>query len=168
MKTFITGGIAVVALILASAGYAYLVADITANIARAGEARSDAESLTVRDASARAMEMFLQSTTDERAALAAYVIPASDVAAPIAVIEDAAKRAKVTASISAISIVDLRLGSHEGVEVSVSATAPFASLMRFATYLGSLPVTSRLERASFEATKDGWFGTFRLVFVKEK
>jgi hypothetical protein len=162
----------IVVLLLAAAvagAYAYMIRDINLNVARASEAASGVETLSARDATARSMEFLLEETADESAALLTLVIRDADVAGPIAIIEDAARLAKVKVSISSIAITApdgwVR---HQGIEVSFSATASLAALARFASILESLPVGSRLERSSFEASKDSWFGTFRVLFVKEK
>ncbi len=47
-------------------------------------------------------------------------------------------------------------------------TASFAALTRFTAILEALPVGSELESASFEASKDAWFGTFKVIFIKAK
>lgn len=148
--------------------YVFAFLDIRQNIAIAGEAQSGAETLSIRDASARSMEILLEETALERGELRAFLIEDQDVVSAIAAVENAARAAKVKSSISGIAVVDLSLVSHEGIEVSFSASAPFSSLARFVAVLDAFPLTSRLEVARFEAAKNSWFGTFRVVFVKEK
>jgi hypothetical protein len=161
-----------VALILAAAAigaYTYVIGDISTNIAKADEAESGVATLSARDATARSMEFLLQGTADQSAAIAVFVIPDADVASPIAIVEDAARLAHVKTSISGIAVTSPDgWVHHQGIEVSFSVTGPFASLTRFATILESLPVGAHLEASSYEASKDAWFGTFRVVFIKAK
>jgi hypothetical protein len=168
MKNFFQPILALILAAIAVGAYAYMVKDIGANIASAAESESGVATLSARDATARSMEFLLQQTADQRSAIAAYVIKDADVAGPIAIVEDAARLAKVKTSISGITITSPGWAYHQGIEVTFSASAPLATLTRFATILESLPVGSRLESSSYEAAKDGWFGTFRVLFMKEK
>lgn len=155
--------------IVAVGAYIVMVRDINLDVAKASEARSGVETLSTRDATARSMEFLLKETAAERTTLETLIVKDVDVAGPIGIIEDAARLAKIKVSISGITVTApdgwVR---HQGIEVSFSASASFTALTRFAGILESLPVGSRLERSSFEASKDNWFGTFRVLFIKEK
>lgn len=169
MKSILQPILALALALAAFGAYGYVIRDIGISVAAAGAAESGVESLSERDASARSMEFLLEETAAERATLAAYVIKDDDVAGPIAIVEDAARRAKAKISISGIAVTSPDgWAHHQGIEVSFSATGPLATLTRLAAMLEVLPVGSRLESSSYEASKDGWFGTFKVLFIKEK
>ena len=170
MKQLVAIITALVCAVLLAGGYAFMLIDINDNVARSAAAEGGAESLSIRDAAARSLELFLSRSAAERAALNAFIVPDEDVVAVIELLEDAARRTGVSIAISTIAAAP-RDGwsAHEAVEVSFSATGTFVKLARFSALLEALPLASRLESVSLETSAEGaWFGSFSMFFIKER
>lgn len=150
--------------------FSFVWYDIQKNTAHISEVHSALSAVSERDESARSMEMFLEHVRPLKESLDAHVIGDDDVVAAIELIEQTARRDEVRLSLSAVTIVEEKeWAHHEGIEVTLSAVGPFARVVSFAAALESLPLASRVMRASLEASTGGnWFGSFTVFFVKEK
>lgn len=153
----------------ASAAYAYLMYEITVAVDSIAQAEGSVTSIGERSAASQAAERFIAETADERAELLRYIVNDADVIQAIEVIEGAARREKIDADISSASTQPLPdRAYHESVQVSFSSEGSYASLVRLASALETLPLAARLERVVFESTVNAWFATYSILIVKEK
>jgi hypothetical protein len=154
----------------AALGYGALVYMLDGYVGRIETAVAGAETLNQRDSEARAIGRFLTDTALEREALAATVVTEADVVGVIETVEAVARLARVQLSISSVAVVPIGTWSqHEAVELTFSASGSFVALQDFVASLETLPLISHLDSVSLEASSgSGWFGTFRMIFAKEK
>lgn len=170
MRNIIPSILAIVALVVLVGAYGFMYTNIAAGVERTEQALSRTQSLSERDAVVRSQQVFLEDTAELRAELERFVANDQQVIEIIEIVEDTAAEERVELSISTVNTVaQSDWQSHEGVEVQFSATGSFSRMMRFISALESLPIGSRLEQATLEASVDGdWFGTFSVMFVKIK
>lgn len=160
--------IAALFLLATIAGYGILFSRIHDGIARIEVARERAASLSRRDAIARSQEIFLSGTKAEQEALATLIVGNDNVVSAIELVEDTARREKVSLAISSVETADTGYEFHEVVIVEATAVGSFSALTQFIARLESAPVASRLGRVSFEAAETGWFAAFSVEFVKAR
>lgn len=170
MKNFIPLIFAAFLCLVLIAGYGFVYTRVAAGILRTETALARSGTLTTRDALARSQQVFLENSTDERAKLGAFIARDADVVSVIELIEKTASEQGASVAISTINTTN---GDgwvyHEGVEVNFSASGTFEELTRFMGALETLPIASTLKSASLEVSaKSEWFGTFSVLFVKEK
>jgi hypothetical protein len=166
-------GILMLALLVALSalgGYAFLMRGITLSIASIGEAKKSVDLVGKRSALARASEQFIVDTEAERKALAGFVVDDQEVVSALETIETVARREKVEASISSVTVeVVPTLKYHEIVNVILSGEGTFTALATLASALEALPFAARLETTAFEHTSSKtWVGTYSILIVKEK
>lgn len=161
--------LAAILAILMLSGYVFLSIRIHSLLASAAAAREGAAAAGAAASLQQGIQDFLSATQAERTDLSAYVATDADVVSLIQEVQDVAKKEKVTATVGAIAVAPTDWKYHEPLEMSLSATGSLPALAAFATDLESLPQTSHLSAASFEASGKGvWFARFTVDFVKEK
>lgn len=153
-----------------ASGYVFLVSSIQADINTAASFLERVESLTKRDALARSMQVFLNDTSDKRQGLEPYIAGAGDVVSVIELVESTARSEGVDISISNVSTSQQDgWRQHESIEVTFSVSGTFGRIASFTAFLEALPIASRLSGVSLEASGEGeWFGTYAVLFAKEK
>ena len=155
--------------LLASIGACIFVYyDIQQSVTLIGSARDQISSIAARDTFAKTAAQFLAQTSAERAAIQLFETPPEGTASAIELVEEAAKIAKVTATVGSATLKPTTGAHHEQLDLTVSANGTFAGIARFATVLESLPRGSYVSSARAEATDKGWFGTFVVSFIKIK
>lgn len=168
MKYFFAPIGALVFLCLAVAGFVYLYFDIHASASVISVAREEIATIAARDTYSKAAAQFLAQTSAERSAVLSFETAAEDTAGAIELIEEAARVAKVNATVSSATIVPLEEPHHERLDVVVSADGAFIAQARFGTVLESLPRGSYVKDMRIEASERGWFGTYTISFIKLK
>lgn len=154
---------------VSSGAYAYVMYGVTAAIGEIAIAKGNVESVGKRSATTQAAERFLADTAVEYETLARYVVSDADVARPIEIIEETARRARVDIEVSSADTLEVPdWQSHDAVRVTFSAEGSYASLVHLASALETLPYAAALERMTLEATADSWLATYSVLFVKEK
>lgn len=158
------------ALVLAGGVYAFLFFSVQSDVARITRAAQDSSSLTRRDERARSVETLLNETKDKRTALAVFVVDDEDVVSVIELLENVAAKKKTSLSISSVSVSrPSEWNYHERIDIVFSVDGPFANLIRFLATLEALPLASRVESGSLEASGgSAWFASFAMTFVKEQ
>lgn len=158
------------ALLAAALGvYGFLSFHIARAVAAASDARAAAASSGAQALFHQSVATFLGATGESRAALATFVPADEDVPALIQEIESAAKREKVSVTISQVSVGTADWKYLEPLEIKLSARGSFAAVAAFATDLESLPQPSRLSSFTAQAASGGsWFATYAVSFIKQK
>lgn len=170
MRKFLPLTLSLLALIVLIGAYSFMYAGTLDGVNRTEASLLRTESLSSRDALIRSQQVFLENVIEERALLETYVASEAQVIEIIEIVENTADEEEVTLAISTVNTVSVDgWQAHEGVVVNFSASGTFSEMMRFIAALESLPIGSKLERASLELSSDeGWFGTFSIMFVKMK
>jgi len=170
MKNTATLILAVVSFLAAFGGYAFLMTRINTSIDSIAAAKINIDSIGKREGLAKAARIFLADTEDDRQALAQFVLDDQRIIEIIETIENTARREKVDASISSVTIQEEKTwNSHELARIAINGEGKYPSLAAFASALETLPFAARLESASFESRAKGtWFGSYTVVAVKEK
>ena len=150
--------------------YTFLLIGVDGYVQRMSVALQDSASLTQRDAHARSIETFLNTTAPLRTALAEFVVKDEEVVFAIELLEDISRKEKVALSISSVSISTVpNWNYHERVDVSFSVDGTFGNITDFIATLEAMPFAVRLESGILEASdKASWFGSFKATFIKEK
>ena len=168
MMKFIAPILAVLFLIASIGGYWYVYTDIQASAELVSHSRDQIAEIAARDAFAKAAAKFITETAADRLAVESFEIQPADTAGAIELVEDAAKVAKVTATVASANILALPEDHHERLDIVVSADGSFVGQARFATVLESLPRGAVVRAAHLEATDKGWYGTYTVSFIKIK
>ncbi len=168
MNRFVAPICALVFLTLAGGAFMYLYIDIQSSATVITVARDQIAAIAARDTFAKAAAKFVAETVPERAAVTSFETSVDGTASAIVLVEEAAKIAKVTATVGSATLTPLPEPHHERLDVTVSAEGTFAGAARFATVLESLPRGAYLKEADLEVTDKGWFGTYVVSFVKIK
>ena len=169
MKNFGPTIAAFLLLVVAMAGYSFLVFEVNRYVGRISVALLGSESLTQRDAQARSIEFFLGDTEELRASLDGFVVRDDNVVSVIELLEDVARKENVSLSIASVSVADAGWSYHERVDVSFSVDGTFVNVTDFIATLEGLPFVARIENGTTGASGDAsWFGSFMATFVKEK
>lgn len=162
--------VSVLAFMLAGGTYTFLFFGMQSDVARIARAAQDSSSLTRRDERARSVETLLNETKDKRDALAAFVVDDENVVSVIELLERVAAKKKVSLSISSVSVSrPSEWNYHERIDIVFSIDGSFANLTRFLATLEALPLASRIESGSLEASGgSAWFASLAMTFVKEQ
>lgn len=166
MTTFIAPIVAILFAAASAVAWGALYVGIMDGAAAVSAARTEAAAAASRDALARSAAQFVAETADEQLAAASLTIPAAATAQAIELVEAAARRTKVTATVTTAQIESLA-NAHERLIVTVAARGAFTDLIRFASFLEALPVASSVSMARLEATDTGWQGTVTVAFIKQ-
>ena len=169
MKRFTPLFLSLALLVAALGVYGFLSFGISRAVGAASEARAAAASSGARALFRQNIAGFLGMTEESRTALATFVPADKDVPALIQEIEDAAKREKVSVTISQVSVGTADWKYFEPLEIKLSARGSFTAVAAFATDLESLPHPSRLSSFAAQSASGGsWFATYAVDFVKQK
>lgn len=168
MNRFIPPILGLVFLALTSGAYGYIYYRIDVAVEVIARARNEIAVIAARDTFAKAAASFVAETVAERSAVQIFLTPADGIASAIELVEDAARAAKVKATVGSVQIVALSDVYHERIDISVSAEGTFAGAARFATVLESLPRGAFLKEVRLEVRDKGWFGAYTVSFIKVK
>ncbi|MBU6310762.1 hypothetical protein KGO06_02395 [Patescibacteria group bacterium] len=163
MKTLLRVIILCVCLI----GVGILASETGRAITAAARTRAEIMALSERDEGTQRAARFLSEQRATTNAIDAYVLDVDDVPRAIELIETAAKRARITASVGSLSAVPVG-EYHDRLTVTVSVEGSRAVHERFIETLNSLPSASTIASISLQGTERGWFGTYTIAFVQKK
>lgn len=170
MKNIVLLIISVLVFFASWGGYAFLMTRINTSIDSIATTKVRIDSVGRREGLAKTAEFFIADTESDREELARFVVDDQGVIEVIETIEAAARREKIDASISSVTIqANEGWQSHELVRVAVNGKGKYTALAAFASALETLPFAARLESVSLENISDRtWSGGYTVVLVKEK
>lgn len=166
MKFLVPAIALVIALVAFGVSY-FVYVDIEKSAALISSSHDQIAAITARDTFAKTAAQFLAETAAERSAVQSFIISQDGTAQAIELVEASAKLAGVKATVGSAELLSIA-GQHERLDISVSAEGTYAGLARFATVLESLPRAAFLKEVSLRATEKGWFGTYKVSFIKQK
>jgi len=151
-------------------GYVFLMMRINTSVDNIAAAKVSIDSIGKREQFAKTANIFLADTGNEKQTLARFVIDDQKIIDVIETIETTARREKVDASISSVTLQNEQdWKNHETVRIVINGEGTYAALAAFSSALETLPFASRLESVSFEhVSGHSWFGGYTVVLVKEK